>query len=145
MKAFKTYTGRINREDCDLYGHMNTLKYIDKFYAAADVFLPEIGLGEPGLFHKGLGVAYLEFNHTYLKECFEGEIIEIFGEIVDKGLKVMSLKQWMKYPDQEVILSESLLKFLVFDLKSRKSMRLDDERLKEILDWKAIRGMSSQD
>lgn len=133
MKAFKTYSGRINREDCDLYGHMNTLKYIDKFYAAADVFLPEIGLGEPGLFQQGLGVAYVEFNHKYLKECFEGEEIEIFGEIAEKTAKVMSLKQVMKYKDKEIILSESLLKFLVFDLKSRKSMKWEDERLKGIL------------
>ena len=133
MKTFKTYSGRINREDCDLYGHMNTLKYIEKFYAAADVFLPEIGLGEPGLFQQGLGVAYLEFNHKYLKECFEGEEIEIYGEIVEKTSKVMSLRQEMKYKDKEVVLSESLLKFLVFDLGSRKSLKWENEKLKGIL------------
>ena len=133
MNLIKTYTGRINKEDCDLYGHMNTLKYIDKFYAAADVFLPKIGLGDAVLFKIDLGVAYLEFNHRYLKECFEGEEIEIYGEIVERNAKVMSLKQIMKYPGQDIMLAESLLKFLVFDLKSRKSIRLDDEKLSEIL------------
>ena len=133
MNLIKTYTGRINKEDCDLYGHMNTLKYIDKFYAAADVFLPKIGLGDAVLFKIDLGVAYLEFNHRYLKECFEGEEIEIYGEIVERNAKVMSLKQIMKYPGQDIVLAESLLKFLVFDLKSRKSIRLDDEKLSEIL------------
>lgn len=133
MTSIKTYEGRINKEDCDLYGHMNTLKYIEKFYAAADVFLPKIGLGDPVLFKIDLGVAYLEFNHRYLKECFEGEEIEIYGEIVERNAKVMSLKQIMKYPDQELVLAESLLKFLVFDLKSRKSIRLDDEKLSGIL------------
>ena len=133
MNLIKTYTGRINREDCDLYGHMNTLKYIDKFYAAADVFLPKIGLGDAVLFKIDLGVAYLEFNHRYLKECFEGEEIEIYGEIVERNAKVMSLKQIMKYPGQDIVLAESLLKFLVFDLKGRKSIRLDDEKLKGII------------
>ncbi|MEL6253103.1 MAG: thioesterase family protein [Bacteroidota bacterium] len=129
MTPIKTYEGRINKEDCDLYGHMNTLKYIDKFYAAADVFLPMIGLGDAVLFKIDLGVAYVEFNHRYLKECFEGEEIEIYGEIVERNSKVMSLKQVMKYPGQDQVLAESLLKFLVFDLKERKSIRLDDEKL----------------
>ncbi|MDW3647299.1 MAG: thioesterase family protein [Bacteroidia bacterium] len=138
MKLIKTYVGRINKEDCDLYGHMNTLKYIDKFYAAADVFLPKIGLGDAVLFKIDLGVAYLEFNHRYLKECFEGEEIEIFGEIVERNAKVMSLKQIMKYPDQDIILAESLLKFLVFDLKSRKSIRLDDDKLSNIINLELL-------
>ena len=67
------------------------------------------------------------------EKCFEGEEIEIYGEIVDRNAKVMSLKQIMKYPDQELVLAESLLKFLVFDLKSRKSIRLDDEKLPPLL------------
>jgi len=33
------YKNRVQPDDCDIYQHMNTLKYMEKFYEAADEYL----------------------------------------------------------------------------------------------------------
>jgi len=129
----KTYSNTITQEDCDLYGHMNTLKYIAKFYEAADVYLASVGISDSDLEAINLGVAYLEFNHKFLKECFEGEPIEIYAKVESKTAKVVTLYQKMIHTESGDIVAESHLKFLIFSLESRKSLRLDDEILAGIL------------
>lgn len=125
----KTYTSKITKDDCDLFNHMNTLKYIQKFYDAADIFLEAVGLSDPVMEEKNLGTAYLEFNTKFIKEVFEGQEVEIFADVKEMTSKVVTLAQQMRDKHSGEKVSEMELKFLIFDLESRKSIKLEDERL----------------
>jgi acyl-CoA thioesterase FadM len=126
------YKEKITAADCDLYEHMNTLKYMHKFYAAADAYLFHFGLTDPILAKKGIGCAYLEFNTKFQKEVFAGSEIIISAEIVAKARKVATLRLQMKLADTKEIVSEALIKFIFFDLKTRKSILLNHGFLKDI-------------
>lgn len=124
------FKNKITAADCDLYDHMNTLKYMYKFYDAADEFMLKFGFSDPILAKKGLGCAYLEFNTKFIKEVFAGDEILIDAEVQEKGSKVVTILLQMLREEETV--SEVVLKLLFFDLKKRKSVRLDDEMMEGI-------------
>ncbi len=130
------YKQTVLREDCDIYQHMNTLKYMEKFYSAADDYMIKYGITDPILAAKGIGCAYLEFNTKFLKEVFEGTTIAIDVSVQEIGSKVVTILLKMLDAKSEQQLSEAVLKFLFFDLTTRKSMKLTDEKVKALnIDW----------
>ena len=126
------YKVKITAADCDLYEHMNTLKYMQKFYDAADEFMLKFGFSDPILAKRRLGCAFLEFNTKFIKEVFAGNEILIDAQIKEKGSKVVTIL--LQMIRKEEVVSEAILKLLFFDLEKRKSLRLDDELLKGIAD-----------
>ena len=56
--------------------------------------------------------------------------------IQEQGSKVVTILLKMMDNANQQLLSEALLKFLFFDLATRKSMKLQDEKLQKLnLDW----------
>jgi len=130
------YKQTIQTEDCDIYQHMNTLKYMEKFYMAADDYMIKYGITDPILAAKGIGCAYLEFNTKFMKEVFEGTGIVIDVSVQEIGSKVVTILLKMLDAKSEQQLSEAVLKFLFFDLTTRKSMKLSNEKILALnLDW----------
>jgi len=130
------YKQTIQPEDCDIYQHMNTLKYMEKFYVAADEYMIKYGITDPILAAKGIGCAYLEFNTKFIKEVFAGTEIVIDVSVQEIGSKVVTIILKMVENKSEQQLSEAVLKFLFFDLTTRKSMKLTDEKILALkLDW----------
>lgn len=130
------YKNTIKPEDCDIYQHMNTLKYMEKFYLAADDYMIEYGITDPILAAQDIGCAYLEFNTKFMKEVFAGTEIMIDVSIKEVGTKVVTILLKMMDTTTNQQLSEAVLKFLFFDLTLRKSMKLTDEKVQALnLDW----------
>lgn len=130
------YKQTVQPEDCDIYQHMNTLKYMEKFYVAADDYFIKYGITDPILAAKGIGCAYLEFNTKFMKEVFAGTAIVIDISVKEVGAKVVTILLKMLDAKSEQALSEAVLKFLFFDLTTRKSMKLTDEKILALnLEW----------
>ena len=130
------YQQTIQPEDCDIYQHMNTLKYMEKFYIAADEYLIKYGITDPILARNGIGCAYLEFNTKFIKEVFAGTEIMIDISIHEIGSKVVTIIMKMLNTENKQQLSEAILKFIFFDLTKRKSLKLTDEKIIDLnLDW----------
>ena len=130
------YTNTILAADCDVYQHMNTLKYMEKFYEAADEYLIKYEITDPILAAQGIGCAYLEFNTKFIKEVFAGTEIVVDATIQEQGSKVVTILLKMMDKANQQLLSEARLKFLFFDLTTRKSMKLQDKKLQKLnLDW----------
>ncbi len=126
---------KITAEDCDIFGHMNTLKYMEKFYAAADDYMMEYGVSDPVLAAQNIGCAYLEFNTKFVREVKEGEEVAISISVQEKGSKVVTIQlEMLRKPEMESV-SVTELKFIFFDLIKRKSMRLADEKLKNLVSF----------
>lgn len=126
------YQQKITQADCDIYGHMNTLKYMEKFYEAADDYMLKFGITDPILAQKGIGCAYLEFNTKFKKEVFADTDIEIDVKIGEKTRKVGTILLQMQEVKNKTIVSEAVLKFLFFDLKTRKSFELADPKIETL-------------
>ncbi len=130
------YKHIVQPEDCDIYQHMNTLKYMEKFYLAADDYMIKFGITDPILAAKGIGCAYLEFNTKFIKEVFAGTAIVIDVCVQEIGTKVVTIILKMMDEKSQQQLSEAVLKFLFFDLEKRKSMKLADEKIQALnLEW----------
>ena len=130
------YKQTVQPKDCDIYQHMNTLKYMEKFYEAADDYMMKYGITDPILAGKGIGCAYLEFNTKFIKEVFAGTAIVIDVSVQEIGTKVVTIILKMLDSESQQLLSEAVLKFLFFDLEKRKSMKLSDDKIQALnLDW----------
>jgi len=123
---------KITPADCDVYNHMNTLKYMHKFYEAADEYMLKFGITDPILASKGIGCAYLEFNTKFLSEVLVGEEIAIDISIQEKSSKVVTMLLKMARVSTGKTASEAVLKYLFFDLTTRKSLKLTDEKIKDL-------------
>jgi len=78
------------------------------------------------------GCAYLEFNTKFLSEVLVGEEIAIDISIQEKSSKVVTMLLKMARVSTGKTASEAVLKYLFFDLTTRKSLKLTDEKIKDL-------------
>jgi len=119
------YKKLVTKEECDVYDHMNTMHYMKMFYDAADNYFLKLGWTDPILSKMGIGCAYLEFNTRFIKEVFAGTDIFIDLKEKSRSSKVITVEMEMKKEAGELV-SVAELKFLFFDLSSRKSIPLNN-------------------
>lgn len=122
MNRVLTYKGAVQTHDCDSNGHMNVMFYINKFELAGRTFLSECGLTRKYLKENDMGVAVVEHHVQYIKEVFEDDVLVIHSQTRECQEKVITIFHEMFNSESDTLSATMAVKFILFDLKSRKSI-----------------------
>lgn len=120
----ETYRGFVMAQETDSNGHMNVQFYTQKFDQASGQFLTRLGYSFKDLAGENLGFAYVESTIRYIKEVMEDQPVHICTEIVDLSSKVVTIRHEMYHSLTNEIASDCLMKWVIFDKKTRKAIPL---------------------
>lgn len=133
----ETYRGFVLAQETDSNGHMNVQFYTLKFDQATGQHLTRLGFDFVDLHKKNLGFAYVESTIRYIKEVLEDTSLHIESELVSVANKVVTVRHVMKDSVKNTLASDCVMKWVIFDKKTRKAIPISDplrKRLKEIQD-----------
>ena len=74
-----------------------------------------------------MGFAYVEMSIRYIKEVLEDDPIHIITTVESCANKVVTIKHQMLNSVTNVLSSEALAKWVLFDKKLRKAIPIPDE------------------
>jgi len=122
----ETFRGYVMRDELDSNDHMNVQYYTKKFDLASGQFLARIGFDYQDSMDN-LGFAYVESTIKYIKEVKGDSPIHITSEIHEVARKVVTIQHTMWHSLNETLHSECLMKWVLFDMATRKSIELPEE------------------
>lgn len=114
----------------DVMGHVNNAKYIEFLEWGRCDELEKLGIDIWDMVKRGQGFAVVNLNISYRKEVFVGEMLEIktvFREI--RHQKIGIINQSITRAGSPEIVCEAEITFLIFDLKTHKSISMPRELL----------------
>jgi len=120
----ETYRGYVMADETDSNGHMNVQYYTKKFDMASGQFLARVGFAYKELMEQNLGFAYVESTIKYKREVFEEDAIHVNSGIVSISGKVITIKHEMVNSITDVMNSECIMKWVIFDKKIRKAVAI---------------------
>lgn len=119
-KKITTFKGAILARDCNANNHMSMTQYVDKFDQAGQRFMLETGLIH--FKNEGQGIVTIEQHTKYLKEAYEGNLIDIQSSLLNIGNKAFTVFHEMFNADSEELISTMTIVFTFFDKREKRAL-----------------------
>ena len=115
---------------CDFNDHMNVQFYVQKFDEATWYFFNYLGYNKTFLHSNNATFVAVEQNTQYFRELVAGDVVSIQSKLISKRGKVIKFKHQMFNTETEVKVAETELTAVTIDKTTRKSIKLDLEKLR---------------
>lgn len=112
---------------CDIMGHVTTRHYIAIFDDASYMFLYKTFGWAGDDASAGLGWADVRHEIDYQSEVAAGDLLEVRAQLVRIGTKSITTRYEMRNIKKGEIASTLVSTSVLFDMKERKAVALNDE------------------
>lgn len=117
---------RVEEKDIDELGHVNNSVYVTYLEEARGHWYKEAGLSFKEMGKRGLGTVVLKLEILFKKEALLGDLLKIKTSPIRLGNKSFDLEQTI-YNQSGDIVSEAIVKSVMFDRNERKSIPVSKE------------------
>ena len=112
----------------DVMGHVNNAKYVEFLEWGRVDEVEKKGINLWDMVKRGLGFAVVNLNIHYRKEAFAGDILVVktsFKEL--RNRKVGIIDQTITKKENNDVVCEAEVTFLIFDMHEHKSITMPEE------------------
>lgn len=120
-EMLETYRGVVYPWQCDHMGHMNVMWYVGKFDEATWNLFAAIGLTASFLRGNSRGMAAVQQNITYRRECEAGDTVMVRSAVLEMRDKVLRFVHEMRNTDSGEIAAVCELTGVHIDTVQRKA------------------------
>jgi YbgC/YbaW family acyl-CoA thioester hydrolase len=131
IESERTYKSvfTIDKSFLDNYGHVNNARYLDLFEMARWEVLDQNLMGREFVADSATGPVILEVTVRFSREIGDDETITVETRSRRKDDRIFYFDQVMKNKSGEIC-SKALFTAALFDMKTRKMIRADEQWLK---------------
>ena len=120
MKKTLTYKGVVMARDCNSNEHMSMTQYVDKFDQAGQRFFLDLGLNNYK--NEQHRIVTIEQHTKYLKEAYEGELLDIHSTLLNIGNKAFTVFHELHNADSQELISTMTIVYTFFDKSSKRAL-----------------------
>jgi thioesterase III len=110
----------------DLYNHVNHARYLEFLEEARWAYLEEKHPVE-WFVENGIGFVIANININYKRPALLNNVLLISSKLAKTGTKSIVVEQVIHLDGTDTIIADALVTFVLVDLKTGKSMPLNDE------------------
>ncbi len=123
-----TYRGVVHPMHCTAEGYMLQQHYMGRYSEGGGHFWAGVGLDRQSLKSAGIGIVFVENQHTYLRPIMAGTALRIMSGLIGVGRKTISLAHFMFDAETGEAVARSSATALLLDLEARRSADLTEDQ-----------------
>jgi acyl-CoA thioester hydrolase len=118
----KTLLWQVTEADCDGFGHVNNVVYLQKLEQAAWAHSDDLGMGMDTYRRLGVGCVVRRHELDYLLPCFAGDTLHVQTWILENNGKASMWRGYQIWRGQRLVLQGKTL-WACVDMTTGKAVR----------------------
>ncbi|PLX41336.1 MAG: thioesterase [Deltaproteobacteria bacterium] len=115
----------------DMYGHVNNARYLEFLEEGRWQWFERVGSFE-NVVKEGLGFTVVNINIDYRRPAFQGEVIEIYTELISTGNRSAVIHQLVLLKGSEKVVADAKVTFVMVSLKTGRPVELTQKLLDDL-------------
>mgnify|MGYP006292183565 CR=1 FL=1 len=114
----------VHQHQCDFMGHMNVSHYVSRFDEATWQLVGRLGLTRDYCLERGVGMAAVQQNISYLRELRAGDIFTIYSGVHEVRQRLLHFEHLLLRDDDDETAARCDMRIVHMDATGRRATPL---------------------